>query len=165
MFLASITFWAGLAWALKMPIGHIVDLMWRWKEVLVYFVAIGGVALVALLNIVMFANVHEMSTATKVSIYGEIYLLALLIPIVSDVGVTLGSLLRRRRARAMQRADLDEWQIQKLLFEPVQAARPNWWILGGSAFFVAFSPMNGAVWPQIFSRSDFFSVRWGLLLS
>jgi hypothetical protein len=91
----------------------------------------------------MFANVHEMSTATKVSIYGEIYLLALLIPIVSDVVVTLGSLLRRRRARAMQRADLDEWQIQKLLFEPVQAARPNWWILGGSAFFVAFSLMMG----------------------
>jgi hypothetical protein len=37
VFLASMTFWAGLPWALKMPIGHIVDLMWRWKELLVYF--------------------------------------------------------------------------------------------------------------------------------
>jgi hypothetical protein len=229
VFLASITFWAGLPWALKMPIGHIVDLMWRWKELLVYFGAflisislaamygliaytelmtrlmsaeawfvlstllaptgyviqdviadamtveavpvtdvhgnprseaevkamhttmqtlgrvatIGGFVLVALLNIVMFANVDEMSTARKVSIYGEIYLIALLIPIVSVVGVTLGGLLRRRRARAMQRAGLDEWHIQKLLFEPVQATKPNWWILGGSLLFVAFTVTMG----------------------
>jgi len=29
VFLAAIAFWAGLPWALKMPIGHIVDLLWR----------------------------------------------------------------------------------------------------------------------------------------
>ena len=36
-FLAALGFWAGLPWALKMPVGHLVDLMWRWKGVLVYF--------------------------------------------------------------------------------------------------------------------------------
>ena len=35
-FLAALGFWAGLPWALKMPLGHLVDLIWRWKSVLVY---------------------------------------------------------------------------------------------------------------------------------
>ena len=35
-FLAALGFWAGLPWALKMPVGHLVDLMWRWKEALVF---------------------------------------------------------------------------------------------------------------------------------
>lgn len=42
-FLAALTFWAGLPWALKMPLGHLVDLIWRWKALLVYF----GAALIA----------------------------------------------------------------------------------------------------------------------
>ncbi|MBC7131889.1 MAG: hypothetical protein H5U16_02130 [Roseovarius sp.] len=35
-FLAGLAFWAGLPWALKMPLGHLVDIMWRWKWLLVY---------------------------------------------------------------------------------------------------------------------------------
>jgi hypothetical protein len=35
-FLASLGFWAGLPWALKMPLGHLVDLFWRWKSMFVY---------------------------------------------------------------------------------------------------------------------------------
>ena len=35
-FLASLGFWAGLPWALKMPIGHLVDLFWRRKSLFVY---------------------------------------------------------------------------------------------------------------------------------
>lgn len=38
--LAALGFWAGLPWALKMPIGHLVDLIWRWKGLLVYFGAL-----------------------------------------------------------------------------------------------------------------------------
>jgi MFS family permease len=34
-FLAALGFWAGIPWALKMPIGHAVDLLWRWKSWLV----------------------------------------------------------------------------------------------------------------------------------
>ncbi|BCA55282.1 conserved membrane protein of unknown function [Nitrospira sp. KM1] len=34
-FLAALGFWAGIPWALKVPIGHTVDLMWRWKSSLV----------------------------------------------------------------------------------------------------------------------------------
>ncbi len=35
-FLAALGFWMALPWALKMPLGHLVDLMWRWKSLLVY---------------------------------------------------------------------------------------------------------------------------------
>jgi hypothetical protein len=34
-FLAALAFWAGLPWTLKMPLGHLVDLVWRWKALLV----------------------------------------------------------------------------------------------------------------------------------
>ncbi len=42
-FLAALAFWVGLPWALKMPVGHLVDLVWRWKSLLVFF----GAALIA----------------------------------------------------------------------------------------------------------------------
>ncbi|MCA3131562.1 MAG: hypothetical protein ING74_10670, partial [Rhodocyclaceae bacterium] len=34
--LAALGFWAGLPWALKMPLGHLVDLLWKRKSLLVY---------------------------------------------------------------------------------------------------------------------------------
>jgi hypothetical protein len=39
-FLASLGFWAGLPWALKMPFGHLVDLFWHRKSLFVYLGAI-----------------------------------------------------------------------------------------------------------------------------
>ena len=39
-FLAGLGFWAGLPWALKMPLGHLVDLYWRWKSLFVYLGAV-----------------------------------------------------------------------------------------------------------------------------
>jgi MFS family permease len=39
-FLASLAFWAGLPWALKMPVGHLVDLFWHRKALFVYFGAV-----------------------------------------------------------------------------------------------------------------------------
>lgn len=42
-FLAGLAFWAGLPWALKMPLGHLVDLIWRWKSILI-FVGAGLIA-------------------------------------------------------------------------------------------------------------------------
>src|SRR5512132_2211706 len=43
-FLAALGFWAGIPWALKMPIGHTVDLLWRHKAGLVY---LGGILIAA----------------------------------------------------------------------------------------------------------------------
>ena len=42
-FLAALGFWAGIPWALKMPLGHIVDLIWKRKAGLVYL----GASLIA----------------------------------------------------------------------------------------------------------------------
>ncbi len=36
-FLASLGFWAGIPWVLKMPLGHLVDLIWSRKNYLVFF--------------------------------------------------------------------------------------------------------------------------------
>jgi BT1 family len=39
-FLASLAFWSAMPYVIKMPIGHVVDLLWRFKSWLVY---LGGV--------------------------------------------------------------------------------------------------------------------------
>jgi hypothetical protein len=54
-FLAALTFWAGLPWALKMPIGHLVDLVWRWKALLVY---LGAALITASLGIMYALIMH-----------------------------------------------------------------------------------------------------------
>jgi hypothetical protein len=47
-FLASLGFWAGLPWALKMPLGHLVDLIWKYKG---YLVGLGATVIAASLLI------------------------------------------------------------------------------------------------------------------
>jgi len=48
-FLAALGFWAMIPWALKMPVGHLVDLIWRYKSALVYL----GAALIAASLLIM----------------------------------------------------------------------------------------------------------------
>jgi MFS family permease len=48
-FLAGLAFWAGLPWALKMPLGHLVDLFWRRKALFVYL----GASLMAISLLIM----------------------------------------------------------------------------------------------------------------
>jgi hypothetical protein len=224
-FLAGLAFWAGIPWTLKMPIGHLVDLIWRRKALLVYLGAslialsilimygviahtaamaavlppevwfvtatilaptgyvvqdvvadamtveavptidedgnpypdrdikimhttmqtlgrvaiIGGLVAVAMLNVTMFEGVESMSEETKISIYADIYLLALIIPLISVAGVILGGILLRRRARQLESQGHDHGSIDKLLFAPDTETHPNWWILGGSLAFAVFT--------------------------
>jgi len=49
-YLAGLAFWAGLPWALKMPLGHLVDIIWRWKWVLVWI----GAGLLAASVLIMY---------------------------------------------------------------------------------------------------------------
>jgi hypothetical protein len=48
-FLAALSFWAMLPWALKMPMGHLVDLLWRHKAGLIYL----GASLIAISLMIM----------------------------------------------------------------------------------------------------------------
>lgn len=224
-FLAGLAFWAGIPWTLKMPIGHLVDLIWRRKSLLVYLGAsliatsilimygviahteamvaimpaevwfvistllaptgyvlqdvvadamtveavptldeegkpyperdikrmhvtmqtlgrvaiIGGLVGVALLNVTMFDGVESMSEATKIEVYANIYLIALVIPVVSILGVILGGMMLRRRARELEALGHDHSSIDRLLFAPETETHPNWWILGGSLLFAIFT--------------------------
>ena len=54
-FLAALGFWAGIPCALKMPVGHLVDLIWRWKAVLVYL----GAALITASLLIMVGLIRE----------------------------------------------------------------------------------------------------------
>jgi len=48
-FIAALGFWAVIPWSLKMVLGHLVDLLWRWKSLLVYL----GAGLIALSLLIM----------------------------------------------------------------------------------------------------------------
>ena len=224
-FLAALGFWAGIPWALKMPIGHLVDLLWRYKAGLVYLGAgliaasllimigligspdamratmpieawfvlsvllspvgyvmqdavadamtveavprldargtpippetirlmhttmqmlgrvaiIGGTVLVSLANVVMFQGSENLPEAEKVAIYLRIYELALVIPLLSVSGVLLGGVLKRREAKRLATLGHSRADIDRLLHDPEEKTAPNWWILGGSAVFVALT--------------------------
>jgi len=228
-FLAALGFWAGIPWALKMPLGHLVDLIWRWKSLLVYVGAgliavsllimvfligsreamtaimpagawyvlsvllapvgyvvqdavadamtveavprvdaegkpidpaarklmhttmqtlgrvaiIGGSVLVAAINIYLFTGVQSLAEAAKADIYRNVYLMALVIPAISVIGVMSHTLLKRRRVRELIAQGLSPEEVKRLVLEPAEAPPPNWWILGGSLVFAVFTVSMG----------------------
>ena len=58
-FLAGLGFWAGLPWALKMPLGHLVDLIWKHKNYMVFL----GASIIAASLLIM----HGLIAHTPVS--------------------------------------------------------------------------------------------------
>ncbi|WP_422030728.1 hypothetical protein [Roseovarius sp.] len=54
-YLAGLAFWAGLPWALKMPLGHLVDIIWKWKWLLVWI----GAGLLAASVFIMYLVLTE----------------------------------------------------------------------------------------------------------
>ena len=227
-FLAALGFWAGIPWALKMPIGHTVDLMWRWKSWLVglgaglltislgimallignreamtaifpaevwyvlsvllapigYVVQdvvadamtveavprvddqgrtfddqtrklmhttmqtlgrvaiVGGGILVALINVYVFSGTEGLPQAELIRLYKNIYLMAMVIPVVSVAGVGLAWWLKQRQMRRLVQEGFSPEQARKMVdvrdveHEPT---KPNWLILGGSLAFVLFT--------------------------
>jgi len=228
-FLAALGFWTGIPWALKMPLGHLVDLLWRWKAGFVFAGAgliavsllimigllahtdamrrvmsveawfvlsallapvgyvmqdvvadamtveavprvdldgravepaqlklmhttmqtlgrvaiIGGSVAVAAANVILFSGVEKMAEAQKVAIYVRIYEYALVIPVVSVLGVVLGGWLKLRRAGAMRDRGMSWREALDLAAGRAAAPAPNWWILGGSLVFVVFTVTMG----------------------
>ena len=220
-FLAGLGFWAGIPWALKMPLGHLVDLIWNKKNYMVFvgaslislslvimygliihtewmssilsvetwfvisvllapvgyvvqdvvadamtveavplvddsgnkfsrdeiklmhttmqtlgrFAIIGGTVLVALANVILFKGVDDLEQADKISLYGSIYIYALIIPIVSVLGIFLASYLKNQKKRKLIEQGLEGDQD----YAPSEKTEINWWILGGSLVFVIFT--------------------------
>jgi hypothetical protein len=48
-FLAALSFWVVIPWSLKMVLGHLIDLLWRWKSALLFF----GASLIACSLLIM----------------------------------------------------------------------------------------------------------------
>jgi hypothetical protein len=84
-FLAGLGFWAGIPWALKMPLGHLVDLIWLKKNYLVFV----GAGLIALSVIIMYGLiVHTETMASVLKVETWFVVSALLSPVgyvVQDV--------------------------------------------------------------------------------
>lgn len=227
-FLAALGFWAGIPWALKMPIGHTIDLLWRWKSWLVglgagllaislgimalligdreamtailpaevWFVLsvllapigyviqdavadamtveavprvddqgrsfddqtrklmhttmqtlgrvaiVGGGILVALVNVYVFAGTEGLQQADLIRLYQRIYLMAMVIPLVSVMGVGLAWWLKRRQRQRFVQQGFSLEQARKMVNvrdAENEPTKPNWWILGGSSAFVLFT--------------------------
>jgi MFS family permease len=227
-FLAALGFWAGIPWALKMPIGHTVDLLWRWKSWLVglgagllaislgimallignhetmtailpaevwYVISVllapigyviqdavadamtveavprvddqgrpfddqtrklmhttmqtlgrvaivGGGILVALVNVYVFTGTEGLPQAELVRLYKNIYLMAMVIPVVSVAGVGLAWGLKRRQRRQLVQQGFSLEQARQMVNvrdAEDEPTKPNWWILGGSSAFVLFT--------------------------
>src|SRR5512145_3170215 len=60
--LAALAFWAGIPFVLKMPIGHVVDLIWRWKAWLVFL----GAGLIAASLLIMVGLLADRAAMTAV---------------------------------------------------------------------------------------------------
>ncbi|TNF65147.1 MAG: hypothetical protein EP307_00405 [Rhodobacteraceae bacterium] len=74
-FVAGLSFWAGLPWILKMPIGHMVDLLWRWKAMFV----LAGAGLITGSLLIMYGLVTDPARMSSVMPLGSWYVIALLL--------------------------------------------------------------------------------------
>ena len=211
-FIASLGFWITLPWALKMPVGHLVDLAWKRKNYFVLvgaflislsflimfgiisaedyfnkylslevwfvissilapvgfvlqdvvadamtveaipekknngenfasleiksmhttmqtlgrFFIIGGTVLVGGINIFFFKDIEALGQSEKLIVYGKIYLFALIVPLISILGVIISNKLLINR---------------KVQFQP----KPNLNIIIGSLVFVIFIIFTGII--------------------
>lgn len=81
-FLAALGFWVGLPWALKVPIGHLVDLIWRWKALLVWL----GAALLTASLLIMLGLLTQHAAMARVLSIEHWYVLA---NVLSPIGYVL----------------------------------------------------------------------------
>jgi len=224
-FMAALGFWTNMPWLMKMLIGHIVDLIWRYKAIIVFIGAglitasllimlgllshptamravmplsvwyvlsallapvgyvlqdvvadamtveavprvdelgqpfdetreklmhttmqtlgrvaiVGGTLIVSLVSYFMYSGINSLDEAGKVHVYIHIFQVALVIPVVSILGVALASILKIRERRRLRARGYDIQQVRVLLEGEPQKTRPNWWILIGSLLFVTFT--------------------------
>jgi uncharacterized Tic20 family protein len=103
---------------------------------------IGGGILVAMINVYVFTGVEGLPQTEIVRLYQQVYLMALVIPFVSVLGVGMAWLLRRQQQQTLLRQGLSPDHIERLVNvrdDAHEPTKPNWWVLGGSLAFVLFT--------------------------
>lgn len=103
---------------------------------------VGGGIVVALVNVYVFSGTEGMPQAELIQLYKRIYLMAMGIPFVSVLGVGLAWWLNRRHKHQLIQQGFSSEQAGQMVHvrdAESEPTKPNWWILGGSMAFVAFT--------------------------
>jgi len=223
--LASLSFWIAIPWSLKMVFGHLVDLFWRAKNLILFSGAvliasslfimigliaereamqailpvdtwyvisallapmgyvlqdsvadamtveavprfdgdgqpiepeklrlmhttmqtlgrvavIGGSLLVSVVNLYVFSGVEKMSEAQKVQGYLYVYWVALIIPLLSVLGVVIAAWLKGRTRAQLEARGWNPAQLEQAIEVHGNTTKPNWTILIGGLVFVLFT--------------------------
>lgn len=223
--LASLSFWIAIPWSLKMVFGHLVDLFWRAKNLILFSGAvliasslfimigliaereamqailpvdtwyvisallapmgyvlqdsvadamtveavprfdgdgqpiepeklrlmhttmqtlgrvavIGGSLLVSVVNLYVFSGVEKMSEAQKVQGYLYVYWVALIIPLLSVLGVVIAAWLKGRIRAQLEARGWNPAQLEQAIEVHGNTTKPNWTILIGGLVFVLFT--------------------------
>ena len=223
--LASLSFWIAIPWSLKMVFGHLVDLFWRAKNLILFSGAlliasslfimigliaereamqailpvdtwyvisallapmgyvlqdsvadamtveavprfdgdgqpiepeklrlmhttmqtlgrvavVGGSLLVSVVNLYVFSGVEKMSEAQKVQGYLYVYWVALIIPLLSVLGVVIAAWLKGRTRAQLESRGWNPAQLEQAIEVHGNTTKPNWTILIGGLVFVLFT--------------------------
>jgi hypothetical protein len=143
-FLAALGFWAGIPWALKMPLGHLVDLVWKRKAGLVYL----GASLLAASILIMIGLLADREAMARIMDVEAWYVLAALlapigyvlqdvvadamtveaVPRVDEAGQPIGEDTRRLMHTTMQTLGR-----VAIIGGSVLVAGANVWLFAGAA--------------------------------
>ena len=223
--LASLGFWIAIPWSLKMVFGHLVDLFWRAKNLILFSGAlliasslfimigliaereamqallpvdtwyvisallapmgyvlqdsvadamtveavprfdrdgepidpekmrlmhttmqtlgrvavVGGSLLVSVVNLYVFSGVEKMSEAQKVQGYLYVYWVALIIPLLSVLGVVIAAWLKGRTLTQLESRGWNPAQLEQAIEVHDNSTKANWTILIGGLVFVLFT--------------------------
>ena len=223
--LASLSFWIAIPWSLKMVFGHLVDLFWRVKNLILFSGAVliassllimigliaereamqailpvdtwyiisallapmgyvlqdsvadamtveavprfdrdgepidpekirsmhttmqtlgrvavvGGSLLVSVVNLYVFSGVESMSEAQKVQGYLYVYWVALIIPLLSVLGVVIAAWIKGRTRAQLESRGWNPAQLEQAIEVHDNSTKPNWTILIGGLIFVLFT--------------------------
>ncbi|HET6745158.1 MAG TPA: hypothetical protein VFH90_04825, partial [Candidatus Limnocylindria bacterium] len=86
---------------------------------------VGGTMLVALVNVYLFSGVQGLSQPEKVAVYQQVYSAALIIPLISVLGVVLASILRHRQLRRLQAQGFSRRRAGDMLRRSIEATIPQ----------------------------------------
>jgi hypothetical protein len=100
---------------------------------------IGGGLLVAGVNVLMLRGVQNLAEQARVATYVTVYEMALLIPVISVLGVLLASVLRARTRSRLKAQGVAAAEIARRLEAHAERPPVNWWVLGGGLVFAAVS--------------------------
>jgi hypothetical protein len=104
---------------------------------------IGALTAVAALNITLFAGIEDLAPAARGAVYGRIYLIGMVVPVISVSGVLLAMLGQRRRVRDMVAAGLTRAEAEAKHAPEGGTVEPNWWYFIGGAVFVTLAAAVG----------------------